>query len=221
MERRTRGASQVLSRRGRTRPCRKAGRRAQKWGTFIRDNRAQARRPLPHPPRALLLPAKRIYPPNDAYALSAKTEDQKFFRLPIAEDVAYRIVDGDIDALAPLLPHELLARFLELTDASPVRTATMVMCRRYAVEDDQDRLTLDTNVRTPVGKRMDFNVLEFKSVKPKPMPMALANLMLSTLAWRLDFRGYLPCSTLLALRSGPRTLRQAPAAGRAASLVTG
>jgi hypothetical protein len=123
-------------------------------------------------------PAKRVFPTDDAYALSAKTEDQKF-RLPIPEDAAHRILDGDIDALAPLLPPELLARFLELTDASPVTTATKVMCRRYAVEDDQDRLTLDTNVRTAAGKRMDLNVLEFKSVKPKLMPMSLANLMLS------------------------------------------
>jgi hypothetical protein len=121
-------------------------------------------------------PAKRIFPTDGAYALSAKTEEEKF-RLPIAEDVAYRILDSDIDTLAPLLPPELLARFLELTDASPVRTATKLMCRRYAVEDDQDRLTLDRQVRTAAGKRMDFNVLEFKSIKPKPMP--LPNLMLS------------------------------------------
>jgi hypothetical protein len=63
----------------------------------------------------------------------------------------------------------LLARLLELAVVSPVLPVACVQCHRYAVEDDQDRLTLDT---------LPHAVLEFKSTKPEKPPDALAALHL-------------------------------------------
>jgi hypothetical protein len=51
-----------------------------------------------------------------------------------------------------------------------------VQCRRYAVENAEDRLTLDTCVHTDLGKHLPFNVLEFKSTEPDDPPEPLAAL---------------------------------------------
>ena len=59
--------------------------------------------------------------------------------------------------------------------SSPV---ACVQCHCYAVEDDQDRLTLDTQVRTDTGKMLPHAVLEFKSTKPDKPPDALTALHL-------------------------------------------
>jgi hypothetical protein len=41
-----------------------------------------------------------------------------------------------------------------------------VCCHRYAVEDDQDRLTLDCCVRTDRDKQLSYGVLAYKSTQP-------------------------------------------------------
>jgi hypothetical protein len=112
-----------------------------------------------------------------AYAISAKTEDQKF-RVPIDPDAAIAILAGNFDTLARQLPANLLARLLELAADSPILPVACVRCHRYAVEDDQDRLTLDTNVRTGTGKTLPHAVLEFKSTKADNPPESLAALHL-------------------------------------------
>ena len=53
-----------------------------------------------------------------------------------------------------------------------------VECHRYAVEDEQDRVTLDTQVRTDTGKTLPRAVLEFKSTRPDKPPDALTALHL-------------------------------------------
>ena len=70
----------------------------------------------------------------------------------------------------------MLARLLELADNTPVKPVVCVLCRRYAVENDQDRATLDSCVRTNTGKHLPFNVLEFKSTEPDDPPEPLAAL---------------------------------------------
>jgi hypothetical protein len=110
----------------------------------------------------------------DAYALSAKTEDQKF-RAEIPDAVAEALVSGE-DVTGPLgsyLPGDLLARLLELTSGKPVRPVVRINCQRYAIEDDEDRFTLDVDVRTDLGKVMPYGVLEFKSTQKKTPPKAL------------------------------------------------
>ena len=83
-----------------------------------------------------------------------------------------------------LLPPNLLARLLEITDADPLaRRASegilvpvvTVCCRRYAVEDKDRRLTLDCEVETDCGKCLPAAVLEFKAIdKEEPPPGRLA-----------------------------------------------
>lgn len=109
----------------------------------------------------------RCYHPADGprvYALSAKTEDAKF-RREIAADEAEAILrlphPGRL--LAAKLPADLQARLLELAPDG-VAPVVCVRCRRYAVEDDRDRLSLDVDVRTDRDKVLPFAVLEFKSV---------------------------------------------------------
>jgi hypothetical protein len=70
----------------------------------------------------------------------------------------------------------LLARLLELADSTPVKPVVCVQCRRCAVEDDQDHLTPDCNIRTDTGKAMPHAVLEFKSSSPDDPPESLAAL---------------------------------------------
>jgi hypothetical protein len=69
-----------------------------------------------------------------------------------------------------------------------------VCCRRYAVEDKQDRLTLDVDVATDTGKALPTGVLEFKStVAAAGPPPALSSLglrpiKLSKFLWATQWR---------------------------------
>jgi hypothetical protein len=92
---------------------------------------------------------------------------------------------GNFNALARQLAADLLARFRELAD-TPVKPVVCVQCRRYAVENDEDRLTLDTCVHTDTGTHLPFNVLEFNSTEPDdpPEPLtALRPIKLSKFLW--------------------------------------
>jgi hypothetical protein len=55
----------------------------------------------------------RCYQPSDTYALSVKTESQRF-RAPISANVAEDLLDGNWAALPNLLPGDLQARLLDL-----------------------------------------------------------------------------------------------------------
>ncbi len=114
----------------------------------------------------------------ETYALSAKTEDQKF-RVAISSGAADAILAGSFDALVQLLPADLLARLLELAGTAPVQPVAMVSSLRYAVEDEQERLTLDCGIHTDTSKRLEPGVLEFKSMQPVPSPPLLLALGLS------------------------------------------
>jgi hypothetical protein len=64
-----------------------------------------------------------------------------------------------------------------------------VLCRRYAVEDDQDRMTLDCCVYTDRNKHLGYGVLEYKSSNRKAAPpgrltrLGLRPLKLSKFLW--------------------------------------
>jgi hypothetical protein len=119
----------------------------------------------------------------DAYALSVKTEDQKW-RQEIANDqaeAAYETVNAR-PLLMPLLPVDLQARLLELIGDEPLVPVVCVCCRRYAVEDEIDRYTLDVGVRTDTGLCLPASVLEWKSThKEKTPPGSLQMLHLRPL----------------------------------------
>ena len=122
----------------------------------------------------------RCYRPRggaESYAVSAKTEDRKF-RVEIPGDEAAFLLAGPRPAsvFTPLLPADLYARLLELAGDAPLLPAAVVRARRYAAEDDRDRLTLDAAVRTAAGKRLPHGVLEFKSTVAAAVPAAIAAL---------------------------------------------
>jgi hypothetical protein len=131
----------------------------------------------------------RCYQPSDTYALSAKTETQKF-RTTIEESVARVLLEqGFLPDFYDLLPADLVARVVEFTDR-PLVPVVCVAFRRYAVENASDRLTLDVDVRTDTGRRYPSHVLEHKSTRPSAeTPIAvhtLRPLKLSKFLWSLS-----------------------------------
>jgi hypothetical protein len=115
---------------------------------------------------------------EDFYALSAKTEREKWRQEISAEDAD--AIRSYPDGIAGFLPANLLARLDEICQGARLLEAAVVCCRRYAVESDRDRLTLDANIRTSAGKRLRPAILEFKSLAAAAdVPTALANLRLS------------------------------------------
>jgi hypothetical protein len=134
----------------------------------------------------------RCYRSTDTYALSAKTEDQKF-RVEIDPAIAEIILDTGLpyaDAYN-LLPADLQARFLELCGDEPVVPVSTVRFHRYAVEDEEERLTLDADIRSDRGVRLPTSVLEQKSNDSgtEPFPafraLCLRPLKLSKFLWSL------------------------------------
>jgi hypothetical protein len=106
--------------------------------------------------------------PHDIFALSAKTEDEKW-RQALAPDVAAILLHGG-QGFGRLLPGHLLARAQELTGGAPLVPVVAVQACRYAVEDARDRLTLDVDVSTDTGKCLESAVLEFKSTDSHTSP---------------------------------------------------
>jgi hypothetical protein len=114
----------------------------------------------------------RCYGATDTYALSAKTEDGKFRREIPSEIAEFYVHQGRTPAaLGAYLPADLLARLLELTEEQPLVPVVTVSATRYAVEDDLDRVTLDTGIRTNTGKVLPANILEQKSSRSPPVPL--------------------------------------------------
>jgi hypothetical protein len=106
--------------------------------------------------------------PEETYALSAKTESEKF-RQEIGAGAARWILDGSPSWL-DLLPANLQARLLALAEEADLQPVVTVCARRYAVENDQERLTLDVAIQTDTGKRLPYSVLEFKSADADQPP---------------------------------------------------
>jgi hypothetical protein len=114
---------------------------------------------------------------DELYAISAKTESEKW-RREIPSEQAEAILHEDLD-LSFLLPAHLLARLQEIAGDQPVRPIVTVDCHRYAVENLDERYTLDVDVRTDTGKRLPGSVLEYKAADSGAMlPAALQNLYL-------------------------------------------
>ncbi len=120
-----------------------------------------------------------------AYAISAKTDGDKW-RAEIAPNAAAAMLDGAW-AIASQLPPHLQARLVELGAATLV-PVVYIDCRRFAVEDETDRLTLDLNVHTSRNARLPYGVLEYKSAGPDTLAakidaLRLAPLKLSKFLW--------------------------------------
>jgi len=132
-------------------------------------------------------------PPAEAYALSAKTEDEKF-RCPITGATATLLLSGQdpMPALSQLLPSHLLARLLDVSHDQTLRPAAQIRCHRYAREDDEDRVTLDLCVRTDTGKTLPHAVCEYKTLNagdPPPaglLALPIRPMKLSKFLWALE-----------------------------------
>jgi hypothetical protein len=131
--------------------------------------------------------------PAETYALSVKTESQKF-RMEIEAEVAELVRSGNTSLIQGLLPIDLVARLLELTRGEPLLSVVTVGAHRYAVEDEVNRLTLDTEVRTDTCKSLPIAVLEHKQAKthgsPTPLMLlpGLRPLKLSKFLWATDWK---------------------------------
>jgi hypothetical protein len=131
--------------------------------------------------------------PRGAYALSAKTEDRKF-RVEVSPNVAEDLLGANMSSLARSLPGDLLSRLLELTDDRALAPVVTVCATRYAVEDEQDRITLDLDIATDTGKSLATGVLEFKSTRadaPPPdslAPLGLRPIKISKFLWATLWR---------------------------------
>jgi len=125
--------------------------------------------------------------PNGTYALSAKTEAQKFrVEIPTyqAEDILMNGAARPI--MEELLPADVLARLNELADDRPLLPVVAVCFQRYAVEDDVHRLTLDVDVHTDTGRCYPTHVLEQKSIRKDAGPLLtvpLRPIKLSKFLW--------------------------------------
>ncbi len=124
---------------------------------------------------------------GEAYALSAKTEQEKF-RQVIAGDLAEALLQDGIapTAWSSLLPAHLVARLLDLAGPLPLLPVVTLGFRRYAVEDRARRLTLDLDIRTNTGKRMPCHVLEYKATRlgaDCPLTVPLPPIKLSKFLW--------------------------------------
>jgi|SRR6516165_1758903 hypothetical protein len=127
---------------------------------------------------------------QESYAISAKTESEKFRQVIDSTFAEQLLADGITTATAAMiLPANLVSRLIELadTDLSPYIT---VCFQRYAVEDDKDRLTLDTDITTDTGKSFPCSVLEYKSTKAggnPPIPIFYKTIRLSKFLWASSF----------------------------------
>jgi hypothetical protein len=131
----------------------------------------------------------RHYQPGDSYALSAKTEVGKF-RRTLKPDLARSIIEYGFDYYAEtLLPADLQARLMDLGEGRKLRAVTSVRFRRYAVEDANNRLTLDIGIETDTGRCFPSEVLEHKATDPEASPyevfsaLGLRPLKLSKFLW--------------------------------------
>src|SRR5947199_6270836 len=106
------------------------------------------------------------------YAISAKTESQKF-RREIDSDYAESLLHSGIvpSALVGILTPDLIARIADLSEGEGLEPVVTLCFRRYAVEDNQHRLTLDTDIGSDTGRRYPSHVLEHKSANKESSPL--------------------------------------------------
>ena len=108
----------------------------------------------------------RCYRPSQAYALSLKTEEGKW-RRELDPELAELYLNNGFNPLQArdLLPGDLMARLVDLTDGGPLVPVVCVRFTRYSVENDTNRLTLDCGIATDTGKVFPTNVLEAKTTQ--------------------------------------------------------
>ena len=113
------------------------------------------------------------------YAASAKTESEKWRQEVPAATAELLRQTPSVDVWRAILPGHLQVRLAGLIGEDTLLPVASVLAHRYAVENEQDRLTLDVDVRTDTGKCLPAAVLEFKSIEgDTPPPGGLTALRL-------------------------------------------
>jgi hypothetical protein len=129
---------------------------------------------------------------STTYTLSVKTESEKWRHEIPAETAELLLQTPGLDVWRSVLPGHLQARLASLVGDDMLWPVVCVQAHRYAVENEQDRLTLDVDVRTDTDKRLPAAVLEFKSTEegaPPPAGLAVARLRpikLSKFLWATE-----------------------------------
>ena len=125
--------------------------------------------------------------PDGVYAISAKTESQKF-RREIPSEQAEALLRGGITpaSLVGIMAPDLIARLADLSEGKTLQPVVTLCFNRFAVEDGKHRLTLDVDIRSDTGRRYAANVLEQKSIDKDSTPLVtlpLRPIKLSKFLW--------------------------------------
>ncbi len=123
----------------------------------------------------------------EVYAISAKTENQKF-RQEIDSEYAESLLQSGIvpSALVGIMAPDLIARVADLSEGESLDPVVSLCFHRYAVEDSQHRLTLDTDIESDTGRSYPSHVLEQKSTNKQSSPLIalpLRPIKLSKFLW--------------------------------------
>jgi hypothetical protein len=135
-----------------------------------------------------------VHPSDYTYAISAKTEDQKY-RKELPNDQAEHYIKNGILAsdAGDALPADLLARLIDLVDGADLLPVVRIDFTRYAVENDSDRLTLDAEIKTNGGKVLPTCVLEAKTTDggkkslPEIEALPYSRIKLSKFLWSTTY----------------------------------
>lgn len=147
--------------------------RGQKLQTWYYDTNSFALRKARVGKDRYLTLRLRSYQMSDdrqTFALSAKTEAEKWRQEVTGWDAERLLDDSATGAALSLLPAHLAARLLEITEGKPLSTVACVFARRYATENETQRMTLDVHIHTDIDKTLPFHVLEYKDTKNEGVP---------------------------------------------------
>jgi hypothetical protein len=114
--------------------------------------------------------------PSGRYAVSVKTEEEKD-RFDITPALATALLHSPPEALfdifVTILSPTMLARLWDVSNGEPLMPVFTVLVHRFAVEDEDDRLTLDVEIHDDLGCKLPYGVLEFKSASNGTIPPAI------------------------------------------------
>jgi hypothetical protein len=125
--------------------------------------------------------------PQGVYAISAKTESQKF-RQEIGSQYAEGLLCTGIQPgeLFGIMSPDIIARIADLADGALLTPVVTICFDRFAAEDDKHRLTLDVEIDSDTGKHFPSHVLEQKSRNKDATPLItlpLRPIKLSKFLW--------------------------------------
>jgi hypothetical protein len=125
--------------------------------------------------------------PEGSYAISAKTELQKY-RQQLDSRCAESLLSAGIQpaSLVGIMQPDIIARISDLSIGETLQPIATVCFNRFAVEDERHRLTLDIDIKADTGWSYASHVLEQKSTDQNARPLLntpLRPIKLSKFLW--------------------------------------